>query len=96
MLVLTNFIAGVGWAISGKSDAATVQVLACIVGLIGIASLLCGNSLHFEQLGLPEPRWYPRVVRCFNRFFKVVHAVFSMLFATGAITLALQFRYENP
>lgn len=95
MIVLTTFITGVGLGICGKPDAAAVQFLAFIVGLTGIALLLRDKPLHFEQLGLPESRWYPKMVRGFS-CFKVIHVAFSIHFATGAITLALQFRYKNP
>jgi len=55
-------IAGIGWGICGKPEAAAVQFLAFIVGLTGIKLLLLDTSLRFEQLGHPESRWYLIIV----------------------------------
>jgi hypothetical protein len=96
VITLTTFIGGIGWAISGKPDAAAVQFLAFTVGLIGISLLLYQYSLQFGLETRSQPRWYLKTARGFNRFFKIIHTAYSILFAIGAITLAFQFRYENP
>jgi hypothetical protein len=96
VIVLTTFIASVGWAISGKQDAAAVQFIAFFGGMMGITLLLYQDPSHFEQSILPRSRWYLKIARGFNCFFKIIHAAFSIFFAAGAITLTSQFQHENP
>lgn len=96
LIVLTTFIAGVGWAISRKPDAAAIQFLASVVGLIGVSLLLYQDCSQFESKTLSQTRWYLTTMRGFNRLFRIIHTACSILFAAGAITLALQFQYKNP
>lgn len=68
-----------------------------------------GDHQHiakFDSSQRGEPRWPQRGRRCsrlclrickiFNRFLKVVHWGFSVLFIAGAIVLALSYRFSNP
>jgi hypothetical protein len=41
-------------------------------------------------------RWALAVTRYLNRFLRIIHATISVLFVVGAITMALNFRFENP
>jgi hypothetical protein len=95
VITLTTFIAGVGWAISGKPNAAAIQFLAAIDGMTGCTLLFWKDPWHSELLNSILSKWYQRAARGLNRFFKIIHTMFNILFAAGAIILALQFRYQN-
>jgi hypothetical protein len=95
VIVLTTFIAAVGWAIPGKKDAAAIQFLAFINGITDFTLLFWKDPWRSELLTSASSKWFEKTVRGINHSFKVVHATLCVLFAVGAIVLILQFPYKN-
>lgn len=42
------------------------------------------------------PNWVSKTFRIINRFLMVLHVLFSILAISGAIQLALLYRFDNP
>jgi len=96
VIVLSTFAAATGWAISRKPDAATVQFLAFSVGAMGVTLFLCQEPPKSKYEICSQVEWYLKTAYGFNRLLQILHTAFSILFAAGVITLALQFQYNNP
>jgi len=61
--------------------------------------------VHFAQITLEGvqrwksatlPDWVSKTFRIINRFLMVLHIIFSILAISGAIQLALLYRFVNP
>jgi len=58
--------------------------------------LLGGNQSPASSPKHKSWRWLSALLRGLDRFLRVIHALFAILFMAGGISLALTYRYDNP